>query len=105
MTELTVELPVKINGVIFTEKLAEKALTMQTGSFILFPDSQYNNVELTDTLLQISELNEFFIEHMVSDDDNKETGFNMLDHLVWLKQIVQSFKAPEELINELDKTI
>lgn len=101
MTELRVELPVKINGVIFTHDIYGQISQLQSeNSFYDEIDKIYDNGGIAGVETDIDEINNYFIEIIANTDSNYSTEreTRMLSLLHWLREKIIQFKVPKELL-------
>lgn len=105
MTELTVELPVKLNGAIITRDVFIVLDELQTGGTLTWDKSEYNNEGIKDLNEYAAEINNYLIEIIacanINEDVSKET--NLLANIHWLRDRLNSLSLPDDLMKQLNK--
>ena len=102
MTEITVEFPVKINGAIITRDAHNALDSLQTGGTLDNNKISYDNGGITNINEYFSDLNNHFIEiiALASLSESNEREKEMLVNLHWIRDRINSFKVPDELLSK-----
>ncbi len=108
MTELTVELPVKLNGAIITRNVHFLLDEIQTDGTLDNIKPEYNNAGLVSIDQYITEISNYLIKIIATEaasfNDNEPEETELLTNLHWLREKLNSLAIPSELIAELRKT-
>ena len=104
MTELQIELPIKLNNVFITRGVVNQLDLLQTNCSKDCDKPNIDNGGITDYIAFLNELSEYFMSIIayaaLTEDMSKEN--KLLIELYWLKNVFSDFKIPDELIKELN---
>jgi len=102
MTELKIELPVKINGVIFTENVRRTIGDFQTDGSLEWDIPDYNNGGIASMNKYISDIYNYFIHAIaIADkDDPTREEMEMLTNLYWIRERINDCRVPDKLLSD-----
>ena len=107
MTELQIELPVKLNGIIITKNVRFVLDEIQANCTLGFDKPVYNNEGIKTFNEYAAEINNYLIEIIadaaIGEDISKEN--QLLVNLHWILNKLNYLSLSEDLINELNKTM